>query len=852
MKFIVLFITAVYSGNIFSQPDSFYPRGIGGGGSMYAMSINSADDNEYYAACDMGEIFHTTDFGLSYNQVHYNQLIASPLSKVCFTSTPGLLYSIGQPNGYFAVPVISTDNGITWNTLTGNPALTDYENSERTWSINADFNNPDRVLISYHNVVYYSTDRGTTFRNIHNASNSTSGIVVSGVLFDDNNIYIGTNDGVLVSTNAGANWSVAAISGIPANERIWSFTAARVGTTTRFFCITANEEDISVDLTINLYDDWNFARGVYSVDYGIGNWVLKTTGINMSAFAIIHVDMAQNDINTAYISAADGYDPLIFKTENAGTNWTNVLVTPGNQNVITGWCGQNGNKGWGASGRPFGIDVAPNNANKVIFGGWGFVHKTANGGNLWQQAYVNVADQHPINAPTPKNTAYHSIGFENTSCWQVHWVNANTMWACFTDMMGIRSTDAGASWSFAQSTGSASNDGETYRVVQHPVNETLFSARAGIHDIYQETYLEDAKLDITDTEGKIIYSTDNGLNWQVLKLFNHPVFWIALDPNNPDRAYASVVHYNGGTGAGGIYMTEDLQNLTAATWTLLPDPPRTEKHPASIVVLNDGKMVCSYSARIIPDYETWNHSYTASSGVFMYDPANNSWEDVTDPRMNYYTKDLIIDPFDATQNTWYAAVCSGGWSPNPAADMGGLYKTANRGASWIKIIDAVNIESCTFNPDHADELYVTTATQGLWVSHNISSTTPTFSVINSYNFWHPTRVFFNPFNKTEMWVASFGNGMKVGNMGSQSAIENTIGNAKFTLYPIPSEDNILIQFYDHTFMSQKAEIYDNMGKRIKTLIVQNNTIINISDLARGIYFILLPYHPEQSQKFIKL
>ena len=151
---------------------------------------------------------------------------------------------------------------------------------------------------------------------------------------------------------------------------------------------------------------------------------------------------------------------------------------------------------------------------------------------------------------------------ENTTCWQVHWLSAANMWSCFSDIRGIRSTDSGNSWSFNY-TGNTANS--TYRVVQHPSTGTLFAGTSNIHDMYQSTRLADAQLDATDGNGKIIYSTNGGLTWQDLHVFNHPVFWIALDPSNPNIAYASVIHYNGGSGMGGIYRTTDLNNLATST-----------------------------------------------------------------------------------------------------------------------------------------------------------------------------------------------------------------------------------------------------------------------------------------------
>ncbi len=816
-KFYFNFILVCCSILTFAQPTSFSTRGVGGGGALFSLSINPANNNEYYVSCDMGELFHTTDYGQTYSQVNFQQVIGGHNSRVCFTSTSGLLYTISYENNT-VIPKKSTDNGITWNALVGNPNV-----NEETFSINADYNNPNRVIISYYGEIHFSNNGGTTFTSIHTAATG-NGNTVGGVFFDGNNIYIGTNDGVLVSTNGGTIFTLATITGLPANDRIWSFAGAKVGGVTRFFCITGDVNDIYVGLVGSDY--YNFAKGVYAVDYGTGNWVAKLTGLNLLNDFPMFVGMAGNDINTAYLTGSNSNsEPIVFKTINAGTNWNNTFMVANNQNIATGWSGLGGDRGWSYGECAFGIAVAPNNANDVIFGDFGFVHKTSNGGTSWAQAYVDPADENPANVPTPPYQSYHSSGIENTTCWQVHWMNINNMWACFSDIRGIRSTDAGASWSFNY-TGNTANS--TYRVAQHPTTGTLYAAASNIHDMYQSTRLQDAILDGADANGKIIYSTNSGLTWQNLEVFGHPVFWFALDPNNPNRAYASVIHYNNNAGLGGIYICNDLQNLGTSTWTLLANPPRTEKHPASIAVLNDGKMVCTYSGR-----RTSAGAFTPSSGTFIYDPILNSWTDVSHTGMYYWTKDIVIDANDPTQNTWYVSVFSGwGGAPN---GLGGLYKTTNRGTAWTKLTGSTfdRVTSCTFNPTNANQIYLTTEGQGLWMSNNINSGTPTFSMVQSYPFQQPERVFFNPNNTNEVWVTSFGNGMKVG-------LQNAVGIADFnieqvsSIFPNLSDGNItLISKEEST-----AVLFSTLGQQIKTIkIYKGENKINLSDLTIGMYYL---------------
>ena len=822
-RIIIIFLVALCLTG-YTQPGTFSPKGIGGGGSLYFAKINPADDNEFYVSCDMSELFHSTDFGNSYSQIHYSQLQVFSNSTYEFTNNPNIAYS-NFNDGNAGYPVKTTDGGTTWTNI----SAYNLGNYGTVYKMVANYANPNQLLIGAYGDILFSNDGGTSFNLVKHTANMGAGLIIGGVFWDGNNIYIGTNEGLITSSNSGGTFSVQTTTGIPAGQEIWSFAGAKNGGTTRFVCITDNTGDVyNVVMPWEYYD---FAKGVYTMDNDNGTWVSRSAGLNFSNDFVMYAAMAENDITTIYLGGHDNNlsAPLVYKSADAGVTWNKVFNTTNNANIITGWEGAGGDKAWSWSETCFGITVAPGNANKVLFGSYSNVESTSDGGTTWKQAYVSTADQHPAGSNTPTKQTYTSIGLENTSCWQVFWNDQNNMLGCFSDIGGIRSTDAGNKWGFTY------NGFSLYRIAK-ATNGTLYGACSNIHDMYQSTRLKDLQLDASDANGKIVFSSDGGANWTTLHSFGHPVFWLTTDPNNAERMYASVTHYGGtqGTQLGGIYMTNNLSAGAGSTWVKLSNPPRTEGHPASIVVLNDGNMVCTFSGRINP-----SGAFTNSSGVFLYNPVSDSWSDRSDPGMHYWTKDIVSDPTDATQNTWYTAVFSGwGGAPN---GLGGLYKTTDRGNSWVKLTGSQfdRVTSLTYNPQNTNQAFLTTETQGLWMSNNMNTAIPTWELVSSYPFRQPERVFFNPFNQHEMWVTSFGNGMKTGFLYPAGTAEIVTGNKQIMVYPNPANEKIVIET-NGIYEKGTLSVINIHGQEILTLNTEGfKTEVKIRNLPCGVYFIKL-------------
>lgn len=824
-KFLLFASLFIFSTFLFSQPTSFSTRGIGGGGALFFPTINPANNDEFYVSCDLSALFHSTDYGKSYDQVDFQKIQSANTTTYEFTNDPNTAYSsFNDGNNIF--PIKTNDGGQSWKTINSYD-LNEYGD---LYNMKANFNNPSQMLIGAYGDILITNDGGNSFQLVKHTINNGAGLIMGGVFWDANKIYIGTNEGIIVSLDGGISFNVLPNTGLAPNQILWSFAGAKENGTTRFVCIAGGTGDVYNGLMP--CDYYDLAKGVYTMDNASGTWLNASNTIDFNNDFVMYLAMAANDIHNIYLGGHDDSTdgPLVLKSTDGGLSWNKKFNTSNNQNISTAWEGFNGDKNWSWSETCFGISCALNDSKRVMFGNYSNVQLSNDGADNWRQAYVNEADSHPANAVTPKNAAYHSIGLENTSCWQVFWQDANTMMGCYSDIGGIRSTDAGQSWGF-QYTGMSVNS--LYRMVKG-ADGTMYGGCSNIHDMYQSTRLQDSKLDASDANGKIVFSKDNGATWNNLKVFNHPVFWLAIDPNNAKTIYASVIHFGGTQGSqqGGIYKTNNLDNLASATWTKLPNPPRTEGHPASIEVLNDGKLLCGFSGRRNP-----NGVFTASSGVFLYDPVLNTWKDVSDPGMYYWTKDVVIDPTDASQNTWYVCVFSGwGGAPN---GLGGLYKTTNRGQSWTKLTATQfdRATSISFNPLNLKEAYLTTETQGLWFTMNMDQATPNWTLLDSYPFRQPERVYFNPYNEKEVWVSSFGNGMRVGKVITTNTAQNNVNKAELKIFPNPSNGDFTIQLPDG-FNPKNAtvEIVDMTGEILKSLKLVSNVLkVDIRDFPKGSY-----------------
>lgn len=769
--------------------------GIGGGGAMYNPSFNPTDPNELYVGCDMSDLFHSTDAGMSWDVLSFQSIQGGHYAGVQFTGDPAVRYAVDYTNDLMT-PVKSADAGNTWSPLTGDPT------SGEVWQLAADPNRTGRLMITDYRTLYLSTDGGSSFNQKY-SSPSLGGCYIAGSFFCGDSIFLGTNLGLLSSFDGGDTFSLTPYPGIPDSQGLLSFAGAQQGGTVRFFGVAADTTDIYVGIFGSDY--WNICKGIYTHDLGQPSWVQHSNGIQPGTDFPFFVAMARNDTSTAYVAGGSSAgDPTVFKTTDAGDTWIETFLCANNRNIYTGWSGAGGDRGWSYGECPMGFTVALDNPGIAAFSDYGFVHMTTDGGDTWRQCYVTGATQNPPGQNIMPGRYYQGVGLENTSCWDMLWLSPDSLLVGFSDINGIRSADSGLEWSIIPDL----NLNSVYYLLCNPATGTLYAATSSIHDLYQSTHLTDSRIDYGN--GNVEFSTNRGASWSVLHSFGKPVIWLALDPNRPDRMYAAIVNYTGNQ--GGIWRTDDLHDGSSSNWTRLAVPARAQGHPFNIRVLNDGTLLASYSGRIDS-----TGRFTASSGVFVSTDSGATWTDRSASGLDYWTMDLVIDPHDSLQNTWYACVFSG-WG-GPPNGLGGLYRTPDRGNTWTRISTLDRVGSCTISPANSDEMYLTTETNGLWYTSDLSATTPTFNLVPSYPFRQPERVFYSPYDTSQLWVTSFGGGLRVGDTLPGTVLEDARAAPAipFAVSPNPSRGATRVQWQVRVAGMVKVAVFDAAGRRVATL-----------------------------------
>ena len=124
------------------------------------------------------------------------------------------------------------------------------------------------------------------------------------------------------------------------------------------------------------------------------------------------------------------------------------------------------------------------------------------------------------------------------------------------------------------------------------------------------------------------------------------------------------------------------------------------------------------------------------------------------------------------------------------------------------------------------------------MSSNVNTASPTFAEVTAYPFKQPERVFFNPYKNEEMWVSSFGNGMKMGSLIPTGIV--TFATEQGEVYPNPTKGSLTLELPRALTQSGDLIVTDLSGRTLmqqKISAGQSTCSLNMSQLPAGRYII---------------
>jgi len=825
---IILFTTAITA----QTYTPFQPMGVGGGGAMYEPVISPHNSNVMWLSCDMGGMYRTIDGGDSWELIPMDKIASIVRGEVQFTSDPNILYCASR-----ATELINNqlNRGVLSKSIDGGDNWFRVSEPSIGAGINACFADPndtDRVIINDWQNMYFSDDGGSTWTNVYQPQ-SPNEMWIGGAYWDGNDIYLGSNEGLLVSHDNGLSFQLEAISGMPAGHGIYRLEGAKENGQIRLVTLS-----IQTNLLLAHYfvdQVFNDIGDIYRLDYGLDTqWQNIKSNISYSE-PINDISMSCCDIDNIWLSVSNNFGaiwPLTMRSTDGGNSWTQMMQYVNNANMATGWTGHDGPRGFAWNQHNYGVEVNPNDPDHVLVL-CNYGHVSPDGGNTWSAIYVDPATKNPLGQPSYTVEYFTSSGLDVTSVNDIHFFDSDRYLVGNTDISNMYTEDGGNSWSWKRNIFfSWSNQYGPYahshwhKFAEDKSQNILYASTGVFGDVYGGSLLTDA---FDSWDGMIFRSYDEGINWDTLATLPGAVVRVTVDQNAPNNIYASVMSFT----AGGFYHSADA----GLNWTLLTAPPRTEGHPFDIHILDDGALVATYSGRKV------NFNLTPSSGVFYSTDGGQTWEDRSDAGMFYYTREITIDQNDSNQNTWYVSVVGRHetWEPSDPASLGkgGVYKTTDRGLNWTKIFNEENTQATAINPLNQNEMYVAVKWDGLYKTTNLNDNNPVFSRVDEFPHGRCRKIMFNPFKPEEMFVLTRGGGLWKRNEIINTAADVEVTPTCVEIFPNPTPNRFTIK---GSLVDYDVSILDVSGNVYQSYSPSNSTfIIDLENLPTGLYFVQIKH-----------
>lgn len=696
--------------SIATAGETWQVMGMGGAGGMYTPTISPFDAKLMFLSCDMSGTYRSTDGGKNWQLIHYKQIRSTLGRRPAFTKD---MVFWAEENTL----KVSKDNGLTWTAVFAGAAA---QWKEAITSIATVGGNPPQVAVGTSEGVWVGDvgadgKAGPKWREL--AKGKCGGIAAidtelfAAVAATDN------KPAEIVHYKAGEDSPVAGQLTPAGKNNITALAGARgkAGDT----CLFATVDNVGIAKSADGGKTWSVAA----------KWEKQRD---------VLVPQGQTDV--AYASQEGEHE--VWRTADGGKTWQSIFhMTGGQKNVEVAWTQTYLH--WDYSISHLGIGIDPNDPNVIMMTSEGDFYRSNDGGKKWFQCQNEAVGV----KPGDPGFRFKSNGIEVTSLWGYYFDpnDANRQYIAYTDIGFARTVDKGATWISAVEGCPWSNT--FYQIVFDPsVKGRIYAACSGRHDIPHWTHLDANR----NQKGGVCVSDDYGANWKVSGkgLPALPCTSIAIDPKSTSgkvTLYTTLYE-------GGLYKSTD----GGATWVKKSDglgnagnlhAMRIRIHPKT------GDIYC-----MITGFRKGS-TFPVPGGLWVSKNGGDSWTDVTASNKFPRPTDFAMDPND--DKVIYVNA-----STIPGAEIGGIFKTTDGGASWKRLLTDADFgkwcspsyyEGSTVNlhPDDANIVYVGTESHGLWYSTDAGKT---FQPYESFPFGSPQNVAFDPADHKTMIVTTFGGG----------------------------------------------------------------------------------------------
>ncbi|EIP98984.1 BNR/Asp-box repeat protein [Opitutaceae bacterium TAV1] len=740
------------------------PVGPGGGGRFRGPVFSPHNPDLILLSGDMGGACRTTNSGVTWEMIPYDQLRRLTQSNVRESAQQRIWGFATDPDPAKARVVFtgctlgfmrSDDAGATWRAIPGpweahdtreghreSPRLVVFSHARPKIGF-AGFNpGTSAAAVKKQGArLYRTTDGGDTWERFSDLPPGSGHLIaIHFVNTSPRRVLVAAANGIYLSDDDGRAWRPVT-AGLPrsaasslADSRIHPVDMAGSEGRGVFYATFPTHFD----------EAGKFSGGIYRSDDGGATWRPGgRDGLFVDASKpteFLQVATSESDPRCVYLvmrgplpsSTHDTGISMLYRSDDGGDTWSPTLVQhpdqPGYNIENTSW----NTRQWGWQRHVSGLAVYPQNPDIVLASTYACFYISKNRGRTWRQ----------IHAPDGLITGQPGGGLQIMSVWHYYFDphDYDHRYIASTDFSGWSATRDGTLWQ-QHTAGNPWNQNSYALAIDPDVKNKLWAAASTTHDIPTWKY----QRGLGTYRGGVVLSTDGGRTWQSKEVNNglpgRSVTDIWLDP----RSAAGARHlWVAVPGHGAYFSDNDGRTWQQRNNGILPEN------------LNVLRITGTPAGDRLYALTTIRHSPKGILPGALYTSADNglTWQQLWRRPGVVFPNTLTLDPHDP--RTLYLSALAR--TSDPDATDGGVWRSTDGGQSWESIFPNPTY-AVSIDPRHPGHLYAASWARSGDGLHFSDDNGKSWRRLAGYPFWRPMNVAFDPRRADRIYVTNFGAGI---------------------------------------------------------------------------------------------